>query len=297
MLNPTLDQLPASLPILLDNRTCVYCGIPLDTVITTKEHVIGRRFVPKGQLDGQWNLIVYACARCNSRKADLEDDISAISMQPDAWGRYAEPAGELPLEGMRKAQNSISRKTGKSVKDSSEKLKVEASVSNGIKISANFASPPQLDSDRVFELARLQMTAFFYLITYDVSSRIGKFWPGAFYPVLEAIRSDWGNPVHRTFMDTVVSWEPRFLADGANGFFRIAMRRHPTAAFWSWALEWNRKYRIVGFFGEREPAEAMASTLPHLKPTMIAQGPNSYVGYRKETPIADDDKLFYWNDQ
>ena len=42
--------------------------------------MIGRRFVPKGKLNNQWNLIVRVCIKCNNKKSDLEDDISAISM-------------------------------------------------------------------------------------------------------------------------------------------------------------------------------------------------------------------------
>lgn len=68
---------------------CAYCGAAFSRPSDGEaEHVIGRRFVPKGTLAAQWNLIVRACGPCNDHKADLENDISAITMQPDAWGRY-----------------------------------------------------------------------------------------------------------------------------------------------------------------------------------------------------------------
>jgi hypothetical protein len=60
----------------LDNVTCPYCGTALTSKTRTKEHVIGRRFVPVGSLDREWNLILQACGPCNRHKADLEDDIS-----------------------------------------------------------------------------------------------------------------------------------------------------------------------------------------------------------------------------
>jgi hypothetical protein len=84
-----LKSLPPNKAILLDNETCVYCGIELSPEIDTEEHVVGRKFVPKGKLDGEWNLIVHACRACNRKKAELEDDISAITMQPDTLGAHA----------------------------------------------------------------------------------------------------------------------------------------------------------------------------------------------------------------
>jgi hypothetical protein len=50
---------------------------------------VSKKLVPKGKLDRQWNLIVRACRDCNRRKSALEDDISAITMQPDTLGIHA----------------------------------------------------------------------------------------------------------------------------------------------------------------------------------------------------------------
>jgi 5-methylcytosine-specific restriction endonuclease McrA len=78
--------------IKLNNVTCVYCGVRLDALKPAgvdKDHVIGRRFVPKGKLAGQWNLVVRVCKPCHKHKSDLEDDLSAISMHPDTWGLHA----------------------------------------------------------------------------------------------------------------------------------------------------------------------------------------------------------------
>jgi|GEM_PF-6968885 len=43
-------ELP-SLPKLLDNVTYPYCEIILDEDYSNKEHIIARKFVPKGSLD------------------------------------------------------------------------------------------------------------------------------------------------------------------------------------------------------------------------------------------------------
>ena len=290
-----LKELPNS-PIILNNETCVYCGTKLTASSATKEHVIGRRFVPKGKLKGQWNLIVRACKPCNCKKSGLEDDISAISMQADAWGRHALPDHILAQEAARKARGSVSRRTSKPIKDSLEKLEIKGLLAPGVEVTFDLTAPPQIVSERIFELARMQLMPFFYLITYNRETKRGGFWLGSFFPVLEAIRSDWGNPVHRAFMHAVLNWEPRVLAIGADGFFKVAIRKHPTEVCWSWALEWNHKYRIVGFFGEQEPAQTIANTFPSIKAVMLIQSPSDYMQYRFEVPLEDEeDKLFEFN--
>jgi hypothetical protein len=216
-------------------------------------------------------------------------------MQTDAWGRHATSDTTLAMEATRKARNSISRRTGKPVKDSFEKIDIKGTLAPGVEVTFNLTSPPQIQSNRIYELARMQLMAFFYWITYNHETRKGGFWLGSFFPVLEAIHSDWGNPVHRAFMDAVVNWEPRVLAIGADEFFKAIIRRHPVSVCWSWALEWNHKYRIVGFFGEQEPARAMVTIFPMIKVTTITQGTDRYVSYRTETDLMDkDDKLFQW---
>jgi hypothetical protein len=282
-----------NLPIVLDNETCVYCGTELTLSSVTKEHVIGRRFVPKGKLEGQWNLIVRACKPCNGKKSGFEDDISAISMQADAWGRHALPDHILTQEAARKARGSISRRTSKPIKDSLEKLKIKGLLAPGAEFTFDLTAPPQIETKRIFELARMQLMAFFYLITYNQKTKRGGFWLGSFFPVLEAIRSDWGNPVHRAFMDAVVNWEVRVLAIGADGFFKVAIRRHPAEVCWSWALEWNCKYRIVGFFGEHEQAQAVANTFPPLEWITLIKGHNYNDHYRFEVALEEEkDNLF-----
>jgi len=292
-LSDTLKLLPGDVPILLDNETCVYCGTSLIVQNDTKEHVIGRRFVPKGKLDGQWNLIVRACSSCNRKKADLEDDISAITMQTDASGKHAIEDEALKQEARRKAANCFSRRTGKTICDSSEKIKLEMPLGPGATITFNLSSPPQVREERVYELARMQIAGFFYWITYDHATKKGGFWLGSFFALLQSPRSDWGNPVYIHFMRSVIDWEPRVLAIGADSFFKIAIRRHPDAVCWSWALEWNQNYRVIGFFGEEEPIRAILADFPVLTTNTIAQGPNEFVSFRTETSLKEsDDYLF-----
>ena len=295
MLNTTLKELHPNSPVILDNKSCVYCGVQITSETESKEHVIGRRFVPKGKLNGQWNLIVKACKECNGKKSDLENDISAITMQADAWGRHVSEDKFLADEAIRKAQNSISRRTGKPIKDSSETLKIKARFAPGVEFTFGFTSPPQLASERVYELARLQLMAFFYFVTYNQQTQKGGFWLGGYFPILEAPRSDWGNPVHRSFMDAVVGWEPRFLGIGADGFFKIIIRRHPSAVCWAWGLEWNQKYRVVGFFGKQETAQEIANAFPPLGARTLVQNSNEYVKFKEEKELEEEnDSLFQW---
>lgn len=120
-MEPTLQDQPNK-PIRLRNTSCAYCGVtnsadnPLE-----REHVIGRRFVPKGTLARGWSLQVRACRRCNGEKADLENDISAITLLR-GHGRAREE-GVSPELIIRKATRSISRRTKKPVAESSEEMR------------------------------------------------------------------------------------------------------------------------------------------------------------------------------
>ena len=64
-----------SKPVLLRNTVCAYCVVQLTASNATKEHVVGRKFVPTGKLDKRWNLILRTCSPCNTRKSELEDDL------------------------------------------------------------------------------------------------------------------------------------------------------------------------------------------------------------------------------
>lgn len=294
MIQPPLTELPTHIPILLDNETCVYCGVALDLVENDKDHVIGKNFVPKGKFDGQWNLLVRACKSCNNAKSKLEDDISAISMQTDAFGRYATADPALEAGATRKGK-STSRRTGKTVKDSSENLTIKIPFASGVEATVEMTSPPQIDTHRIFQLSHLHLMGFFYWVTYNYQTKKGEYWPGVFMPLSAAPRLDWGNRMHRAFMDAVALWDPRVLAVGADGFVKVVIRRHPSAVCWSWALEWNQNYRIVGFIGEQGSAEVLVKSFPRVDRKTMRQGTNGWVRCQEEMSLAaEDDKLFYW---
>ncbi len=282
----------------LRNQTCPYCGVALDDATATKEHVVGRHFVPKGSLNQSLNVILRSCHPCNQRKSDLEDDISALSMYPDL-GRGFDGMGDvIPGEAKRKLAKSYSRTTCKPIVDSSEEHIISGMPLPGLKMSASFTSPPQMDEARVYKLAHYQVRGLFYALTFNPDT-MGGLWPdGGFFPVAVARRTDWGNPIHLWFMKRVMEWHERMVGYFADEHFRVAIRRDPGSELWSFALEWNRSTRVIGFFGRQEPALAFAKEIPQLPMVVIGTSPDGgvYRG-RSETPLAEvDDCLFYAHD-
>ncbi len=275
----------------LKNTTCPYCGIVLEK--GTKEHVIGRRFVPRGSLENEWNLILNACSSCNSKKADLEDEISAITMNFHLAGLHGMNDESVKCEALRKVQGSRSRITGESVAQSMAQIEFELLLAPGFKGAGNFHAPAQLVDARVFELARLQIAAFFYGLTYDSVKRQGYFFKGGFFPIHGTIRSDWGNVTHRVFAEQIKDWDYRLVVATAKGYFRALIRRHPSAELWAWALDWNESYRVLGYFGDFESAKAAAITLPMVQMQTAFETSESWLRFHKETPIDENDDILF----
>lgn len=231
---------PANKVTRLNNVTCAYCGTRgSDNHPLTVEHVIGRRFVPKGSLAGGWNLILNPCGKCNGEKANLEDDISAITLQPDLQDPHEDPA--LAAEAARKARNAVSRMTRKRVVESHGSDSFEGTILGGVTFKASYISPPQIAQDRAHRLASMHLQGFMYMMSYDEQTREGKFIPGEIGFVCEARRPDWGNELMRGFADLTKDWPVRCACECAQGFFKIIKRMHPTnEQLRSFALEWNR---------------------------------------------------------
>lgn len=290
---PSLITYPSTKAIRLHNVVCPYCGAVLSDTTRTKEHVIGRKFIPRGKLDAQWNLILNACSSCNNTKSDLEDDISAISMQPDAYGNFAVDDAALAADSRRKAGNSASRKTHKPVKDSNPELKFSVEPMRGLSMDFSFTGPAQVDDTRAFELARLQLLAFFFLITYKKVQERGWCWTGEYSPFLHTRKSDWGNASWKGFMATTKDWDMRLHALTADQFFCCIIKRHPQAECWSWAIQWNHQHRLAGFLGNRGVAQAIVNALPTDTLEHVQLGPNKYVRIKQDTALVpEDDNLF-----
>lgn len=291
--DPVIEY-PAKKAIVLKNRNCVYCGGHFDEDRpSTKEHVIGRRFVPLGCFDGQWNLIVNACEACNNEKADLEDDISVITMMPDHLGEFAIDDPRLASEVARKAHKSRSRRTGKAVAASEETIEVKQRFGPA-EITFNFAAPAQASEQRLLRLAHMHFLGFFFMLTFKDDTRLGTFAPGKFIGLMSARRHDWGNPQMRWFMDLVRDWDLRLHAVGADGFFKMIIRRHPDGReVWAWALEWNHGLRFIGFHGDEADVQNLCNGIPPLQFTVLKDEPEHKMRVRVDIPLPEDeDNLF-----
>jgi hypothetical protein len=279
--------------VVLKNVRCAYCGERLTPETTTRDHVIGRRFVPKGKFNGRWNLIVNACRRCNNAKSDLEDDIAAITLLPDLTGRFGHEDAIAIEEAQRRAGRSHSRRTGKLVENSQEDMRLDGSLGHDVSASFGLVGPPQIDDERAFELARLHVTALFYMQTYDEESREGGWWQHGYHPLATAHRADWGNATLRGFMEATAAWPYRLHAVTADGFFKALIRRHHSADCWSWALEWNHSLRLIGFFGERAPAQELTNSLTPSRMVTVFQAPGRTVRMREELELAPEDDILF----
>jgi hypothetical protein len=281
-------------PSRLKNLTCCYCLNDLKAG-KTEEHVIARRFVPKGVLESEWNLILYACQSCNNSKSDLEDDLALLSLQYCPLDSKSPGEVSLIRAKLEKARRAISRRTKQPVSASSEETTIDFVLGPGATMSVELIGAPQFDDARAHRLAMMQASAFFYLLSFNHESNIGSVWPGsAFAPADIAIHTDWGNAIQRWFMSKVANWQPRFVVATAKGFFRAAIRRHPLELLWSCALEWNRGVRVVAFLGSEELIREALADRPSaygVNDQMSSlRGP---VRIREDLPLAAEDDVMF----
>jgi hypothetical protein len=242
-------------PIRLKNRTCIYCGRSFgNDARRTREHVIGLNFVPEKSFKANdWNLIVWACGSCNHKKAKLEGEISAITLQPSIGTAHLDRT--LGSLAERKASKAHSVATGKTVRGSYEKVSLTHLLASNIPMRFDFVTLPRLLPDRVVALAGAQIHAFFYFLTYNESQGRGSFLPGGIVWSAFAQKADWGNAQFLAFALLVQGWNGRVRGNAAEDYFRIVIKRDPLGIdLWSFALEWNQNYRIIGFFGDASSA-------------------------------------------
>lgn len=276
-------------PRVLRNAICPYCRKPLTKEALTKDHVIGRRFVPRGSLSGSWNLLIRTCRDCNGRKSVLEDRVSAASMHLPLVGRRDERDRALMEEARRKQLGEAGKRADRDL----QRFNIEGELMPGVRMKFELVGPPSTHRSDLEGLAWSHIAAFFYMLTYNDTLRAGSPLPGAFRATEWSARSDWGNDRHTTFMRSVSAWEHRLWLDAANGFFKAMIRRHPTEQCWAWALEWNTNYRIVGFFGDPKINDQLEAALPVLEVSTIGRTNNGELRSRLERAlVSSDDTLF-----
>jgi len=277
-------------PLHLNNRTCIYCGREFgNDAPRTKEHVIGRNFVPEGSFKANdWNLIVWACGRCNHAKSKLEGEISAITLQPSIGTPHLDKT--LSLLAERKASNTRSEATGKTVQESRETFSLTHALAPNVSMTIGFVAPPRLVPDRVMALAGAQIQAFFYFLAYDQSQGRGPSLPGGISWFSFAQKADWGNTQFLAFASLTKDWNGCFSRNAAGNYFRIVIKRDPSGIeLWSFALEWNQSYRIIGLFGDRKSAAERVAGFPSFEWMRL----DETTRMREETPLeSSEDFLF-----
>jgi hypothetical protein len=283
--------------IVKRNVICPYCHRPFGPDLPYEnEHVVGRCFVPKGTMAAQWNLLLRACGRCNDAKADLENDLSAITMQPDAHEQYACDDPRLSAEAKRKSRAKNPR-TGRFVSEI-EKAPSVTFKAPGLTMTFGFVQPAQPDHRRLYLLAQLQLMGFFFWLTFKDEARRGDYWPGDYEPVVAARKEDWGHPHLRWIEDVARDWHMRLHGITADAFYKVWIKRCPTdPPVWAWAMEWNRTYRLAGFFGDRAALDELLAGRPDHGMRTLHETKDQHVRMRREVPLAEqDDTLFAWED-
>lgn len=273
----------------IKNRTCIYCGVRASTDIKlTREHIIGQNFVPRYAFRIGPALVANACEACNSRKAELEDDISAITLLPGVGESVHDP--RLLELIQRKARGSRSRQTKKPVGESYVDSSIKGSLMPGVEVSFGFVGPPALSIDRVRALAALHLQGFCYWTTFDPQTRTGRYLatPITFFPLIG--RRDWGNVISRHFAELTQHWDKTFWGEFADGYYRVVIRKEPRELkVHSFALEWNKNLRIKGFLGEREDVRRYEVGYP--EHAWKYAGPKQR--FRLEIPVAEEDDILF----
>lgn len=288
-----LQSLPPNRVVRLSNTTCPYCGVVFsDSVVPDKEHVIGRRFVPKGALENVWNLIVNSCHPCNHEKSQLEDDISVITLMSGKGHADASTAELVASEVARRAGKSGSRATGRSVATSHAKIALALPSTGGISMNLGFNGPPQMDSNRVFRLAEFHFRALFYFISYNEAERKGGY-PGHIRHVGWFMHSDWGNVDARWFMDIQKDWDLRLNGHFADGFFKASIKASPISRVWAMAVEWNNSVRVFALAGDAIALDAICSTMPELNGVWMSVDDGHRVRVTKHIHLSEsEDSMF-----
>jgi hypothetical protein len=127
----------------------------------------------------------------------LEDEISAISMQPPLVGPGQDHDRVLHENARRKAQGSTGPRQDRGL----QRMKVGGSLMAGVSVSFELVSPPSGNEEQIGALAQMHIGAFFYLTTYDRDGRAGGFWVGEFR--ITAARASRANAATRTFARNV----------------------------------------------------------------------------------------------
>ena len=89
-------------------------------------------------------------------------------------------------------------------------------------------------------------------------------------------------------MKLVLDWELALYGETADGFFKVIIKKEPQSTCWPWALEWNKNYRIIGLFGNKECIESFDSLL--CEPNVKRVGNFTY---RRQIPLSENEDILF----
>jgi len=280
------------------NQYCLYCGRFVgagSTLISDREHLIARNFVPTGKLHASsFNFIFRACRECNDRKGDAERHVSSVTLL-NSPRRLDDPA--IDQIARRKGSGDYSP-TGQGIRIGEEvhRHTIEFAM-QGATLGFEMVAPPQLDPERAGLLAFHQIQALFSMVTttnltdpqairilpIDQWHQLGLFeW------------RDWGNPWLRTLEQRTKKWREAAIIDTAYGYFKAVLRRGSDEEGWFWALEWNQCVRVAGCIARPKEIPTAFRDLPQLPWQLLPDGKGRI---REEVPLVDgEDTLFRFDD-
>ncbi|HED54462.1 MAG TPA: hypothetical protein ENJ00_09735 [Phycisphaerales bacterium] len=98
----------------------------------------------------------------------------------------------------------------------------------------------------------------------------------------------------KAFQAMLSIWQHRVYAIGADGYFKMVLRRSPDERpLWAWAVEWNMNYRVIGFVGEPAAMQDAFRSLPALDSRVVEKTPECTTYVREERGIEPDaDRMF-----
>jgi hypothetical protein len=94
-------------------------------------------------------------------------------------------------------------------------------------------------------------------------------------------------------MKAVVPWDHRLIVHTADDYYKVAIRRHPSEELWSWGMEWNKSFRLVGFFGNVAAAKAIAQTFPRMPLRSIRESSDSFLRFREEESLPESEDMLF----
>lgn len=275
------------------NQYCLYCGALVGegaTVLSNKEHLVARNFVPAGTLHGQaFNFIFRACVACNARKANAERHVSSATLLTSG-SLGADP--RVDSAALRKGERDFAPgMKATPIKDATVQHDVVGRY-GAASFTFGLVGPPQLSREAVALLACNHIQAVFALITTpDPRLRGGsRLLPATNWHMFGSFpANDWGNPQLLTIVDRVRDWPITARIITADGYFKLIMRTRSEPEEWFWALEWNRSLRVLGAIYHAGKEPPLFEGLRKLKWINLPGGSR----LREETPLgAQADRLF-----